>query len=420
MFDRRIPEWLRHAPTPSVRGFAVLNGCEAIARGTLTTILPLTVYDALRDTQAVSAVYFAAGLLALVTGLCVPMLTRVIPRRWTYALGCVLFALGAVLVALGGAWQVVVGLLLVTQATVVIFVCTNAYVLDHIAKAELGRYESSRLFYSALGWTVGPGLGVTLHALWPPAPFVLSAAMMGVMLAVFAVLRFGNGRLIQRARRPSPNPLTYMPRFLAQPRLVAGWLFAVLRSCGWWVYIVYMPIFAVQSGLSAQLGGWLLSATHAALFLTPVMLRWMQRHSLRHAVRTGFLCSGLLFCAATALAGWPLAAVLGLACGALFLILLDVSAGLPFLLAVRPGERTEMSAIYSSFRDVSGILTPGVAWAVLAVAPLPALFATCGLGLLSAWHLARHLHPRLGRARVTIEAARPTGQAHPAAPDPAL
>jgi MFS transporter, ACDE family, multidrug resistance protein len=28
-------------------------------------------------------------------------------------------------------------------------------------------------------------------------------------------------------------------------------------------------------------------------------------------------------------------------------------------MAVKPSERTEMAAVYSSFRDVSGILTPG-------------------------------------------------------------
>ena len=38
-----------------------------------------------------------------------------------------------------------------------------------------------------------------------------------------------------------------------------------------------------------------------------------------------------------------------------------MTGGLPFLLAVKPLQRTEMSAIYSSFRDVSGMVTPGVA-----------------------------------------------------------
>lgn len=65
-----------------------------------------------------------------------------------------------------------------------------------------------------------------------------------------------------------------------------------------------------------------------------------------------------------------------------------------------------MSAIYSSFRDVSGIVTPGVAWAVLLVSPLSGVFVAGGAGLIFAWVLARKLHPRLGHARVTVEGNR--------------
>jgi hypothetical protein len=71
-------------------------------------------------------------------------------------------------------------------------------------------------------------------------------------------------------------------------------------------------------------------------------------------------------------------------------------------MAVKPSERTEMSAVYSSFRDVSGILTPGVAWLVLLVAPLPGVFMACGAGLWLAWGIAGRLHPRLGRARIRL------------------
>ncbi len=77
-----------------------------------------------------------------------------------------------------------------------------------------------------------------------------------------------------------------------------------------------------------------------------------------------------------------------------------MSAGLPFLLAVKPSERTEMSAVYSSYRDVSGILTPGVAWLVLLLVPVAGVFAAGGAGLGLAWVLAGRLHLRLGTARV--------------------
>ncbi len=217
---------------------------------------------------------------------------------------------------------------------------------------------------------------------------------------MFFYMRMGNGKLITRAKQHPPNPLAFLGRFFQQPRLIAGWLFAVIRSCGWWAYVVYLPIFAVQNNLGNQLGGMLLSVTNAALFLSPFMLRWMQNRSVRRAVRTGFLGVAVLFSTASLTAAVPLVTVALLFTGSFFLILLDICAGLPFLMAVKPSERTEMSAIYSSFRDVSGIATPGVAWLILLAAPISGIFAAAGVAGVLAWSLAGRLHPRLGETRI--------------------
>ncbi|MGD9293787.1 MAG: MFS transporter [Roseobacter sp.] len=405
MHERRIPEWLRHAPAPSVRGFAVLAGTEAIARGILISVFPVLMYNMLGDARVVSEVYFVIGATSLLIGLLVPYLIRFVPRWWVYVFGTQMFVGGAVLATLETPGTAVAGLALTTFAVVTTFVCFNAYVLDHVAKIELGRFETSRLFYSAVGWTIGPVLGSFLYAWWRPAPFLIAASAASAMMFIFLVMRLGNGRLITRSRRAPANPFAYFGRFFAQPRLVTGWIFAVARSCGWWVYVVYLPIYAVENGLGSQLGGIALSVSNAALFFTPLMLRFMQRRSVRTAVRTGFVMSGLLFCLAGAPFGVPEMTVTLLMAGSIFLILLDVSAGLPFLLAVKPSERTEMSAIYSSFRDVSGIVTPGAAWLVLLVAPLSGVFTAGGAGLLCSWGLARKLHPRLGQARISVESA---------------
>ena len=403
MHDRRIPEWLRHAPAPSVRGFAILAGTEAIARGILISVFPLVMYKALQDAAVVSEVYFLVGVMSLCIGLLIPYLIRFVPRRWVYVTGTMMFVAGALLATVQTPVAAIAGLSLVTFAVVTTFVCFNAYVLDHVAKIELGRFEMSRLFYSALGWTAGPALGVFLYRWWQPAPFLIAALAAFAMMVIFLVMRLGNGKLIVKSRAAPANPFAYFRRFFAQPRLITGWIFAVIRSCGWWVYVVYLPIFSVQNGLGEQLGGIALSISNGALFLTPFMLRFMQRSSVRTAIRTGFLTSGLLFVLAGVLQGAPYLVVLCLMVGSFFLILLDVSGGLPFLLAVKPSERTEMSAIYSSFRDVSGIVTPGVAWMVLLVSPIAGVFVAGGAGLLSAWALAGKLHPRLGQARIAIE-----------------
>ena len=69
-------------------------------------------------------------------------------------------------------------------------------------------------------------------------------------------------------------------------------------------------------------------------------------------------------------------------------------------MAVKPSERTEMSAVYSSYRDVSGILTPGAAWLILLSAPISGIFAAAGVASLLAWGIAGRLHPRLGENRM--------------------
>ncbi len=396
MFERRIPEWLRHAPAPSVHGFAVLSAFEAVTRGILISVFPVALYDAMGDAGIISSIYFVIGITSLLTGLLVPFLNRVIPRRWMYGVGALGFVIGAFAAVIGTPEMIILALVLSSLATVVTFVCFNAYVLDYISRVELGKCETLRMFYSALGWAGGPVLGVILWGWWKPAPFLISGISALIMLGAFIYLRMGDGKLITRARHAPTNPIAYLGRFFQQPRLIAGWLFAVIRSCGWWAYVVYLPIFAVENGLGDTLGGTLLSVTNSALFLSPFMLRWMQSHSVRFAVQTGFLVCGVLFCGAGIGSAAPLSAVVLLFFGSFFLILLDICAGLPFLMSVKPSERTEMSAVYSSYRDVSGILTPGVAWLILSAVPISGIFAAAGAACFVAWGIAGRLHPRLG------------------------
>lgn len=390
--------FLTHPTTPGVQSFAVIGGIEAVVRGTTLSVYPLLMYRAFGDAVVVSQFYFGVGVLSLLTALMVPLLTRAMPRRWVYTLGMGLYLLSAVFGILGGQLTAL-ALLCNAMAAAAAFVCYNAYVLDNVAKPDLGRLETLRLFYGGIGWAAGPALGVALVPFWHGAPFVIVAVAGSAMMATFWWMRMGNGRVIARAKAASTNPVVYLQRFFSQPRLVAGWFFAVMRSCGWWVFIVYVGIFAVESGLGETVGGISTSLANLGLFIAPLMLRWMQARSVRQAVRTGFLCCALCFALGTLVSPWPWATVAVLMLGALFLVLLDICGGLPFLMSVKPSERTEMSAVYSSFRDVSGILTPGVAWLVLQVAPLPWVFAAFGVGMLAAWAIAGRLHPRLGQPR---------------------
>lgn len=399
MFSQRSPLYLTHAPAIGVRHFATIAGVEAGFRGILVSVMPLLMYEALVDERIMSAVYLLVGVLSLITGLMLPWLTRLLPRRWAFTLAGALYVTGCAVAVLGTKWSAPLALLLNAMGTVIFTICLSAYVLDYIEREDLGRNESMRMLFGAPSWTLGPVLGVMLRNWWAPLPFIVAAGFAVAMVAVFWYFRLGNGKQIQRAHGPAPNPLSYLGRFFRQPRLIGGWLFATIRSCGWWVYIVYLPVFCIQSGLGESVAGMALSLSNAALFTTPLMLRVVQRLSVRVALRTGFAWCAALFLLAWPLAPWPWLAVGALFAASVGLVLLDVCAGLPFLMAVKPSERTEMAAVYSSFRDVSGILTPLVAGMILFAAPVAAVFGACGLGMASAVGIAQRLHPRLGMPR---------------------
>ena len=395
MYGNRNPSVVHHIAVPGVKAFAILSALESAARGILISVLPIAMYRVFADAKLVSEVYFLVGVISLVTALLVPWLGRFVPRRWMYTVSALVFILGAGAGALSDSWILALGLGLMTLSVVVMTVCFNAYVMDYITRAKLGESETLRLFYSGAAWTIGPFLGIWLMGIWRPAPFILSALAASCLLITFWLLRLGNGKAISQARIRPPNPFAYLHRFVRQPRLVAGWTFAVIRSCAWWVYVVYLPIYAIENGYSEQLGGILLSISNAFLFFTPLMLKGM-RGRVRKAVILGFTASGILFLAASFNIIGPALTIGLLVSGSMFLILLDMSAGLPFLMAVRPSERTEMAAVYSTYRDVSGVLTPGTASLLLIFGPLQFIFSATAIGLIGCAWLATKLHPNLG------------------------
>lgn len=396
---RYQPVLLKFASTPKLQHFALLAGMEAAVRGTLISTIPIAVYDAFGSAQNLSTVYFTAGVVTLFWGLMVPRLTQIWPRRWVYSGGCLLYLVAMALFLLGHAWSVQIAILTMSMATVTCFVCFNAYVLDYVPRADLGRTQSLQMVYAAAPWAIGPMSGVYMRHLWAPLPFLVAGCFAVALLTVFWFLRLGSGKQIARAKGPALNPLAYLGRFFKQPRLIAGWLFAVIRSCGWWVYVVYVPVFCIEAGLGDKLGGFMLSTSNATLLLSPFMAAWVRRRSVRFAMRRALAYCAILFCAATLFAPLPWLTVICLFLGSFGLVMLDVAGGLPFMMSVKPSERAEMAAVYSSFRDVSGIVTPGAAWLVLLVAPLSFIFAASGLAFAGAFAVAGQLHPRLGALR---------------------
>lgn len=204
---------------------------EAFARTVLLAVIPLQALRLMGDAQQVSTVYFVAGLIGVLASLTIPWLVRRIRRRTVLSFGILSMIFSAVMFGMQEPAALVVGLAFQAFATTSIAITLNLYVMDHIARREMNRFEPFRMFLSASAWAIGPWLGVWLAVNASQyAAFGVSAGASLVMLAFFWFLRITDNPAVASAPLRSPNPLRYLPRFFAQPRLRLSWFLAFGRS----------------------------------------------------------------------------------------------------------------------------------------------------------------------------------------------
>jgi hypothetical protein len=95
----RHPMWLGGVGRPGAATFALLFTLESVARATIATVIPLQAYAALQSSRAVSLMFTCVGLAGLIGSLFIPLLIRLVPRRWVYSLGALCLVAAAALFA---------------------------------------------------------------------------------------------------------------------------------------------------------------------------------------------------------------------------------------------------------------------------------------------------------------------------------
>ena len=393
----RHPVWIQRVSRPGAEAFAILFAVESLSRALLATVIPLQAYALLKDAQAVSLLFFAVSLAGLCGTFAVPWLVRKSARRFVYSAGALLLAAAPALLAADTITGQSAGMILRVLAVVTLTICLNLYIMDYIARRDFSRSEPMRVFYSAGAWTVGPALGVFLGIhVSPLAPFIASTVCALALLAYFWLLRMAESPALRQPAGPTPGPLMNIKRYTSQPRLNLAWLVSVSRNAWWSLFFIYVPIYAVHSGLGEFAGGLIVSTGMALMFSLPIWGAVFRRVGMRTLLLAGFATSAASTLGAALFMNAPFAAVTLLLVAALAMVSLDAIGNMPFMLAVRPRERAEMTTVYSTYRDAAEILPPGIFSALLKVFDLPAVFVAGGIAMVAAAGLCRRLHPRLG------------------------
>jgi predicted MFS family arabinose efflux permease len=384
--------WRRAVTRPGAGVFALMFALESLARAVLAGLIPLQAYTILKAARDVSLTYFAVSLSAFCISFAIPAFIRRFRRRWVYTAGVVMLIASAAALATASLPGQLAGMLLRSVAAANLNVTLSLYVLDYIRKRELVRSEPFKLAMSAASWATGPGIGVYLYSrVGHGSAEALSAAASAILLAYFWYLRMRENPAVAAATRPAPNPLLSVRRFLAQPRLRLAWLITFSRSCWWAMFFVYPSIYMVQSGKGELAGALLLSAGNAVLFGAILVGRLAERRGIRPLIIAAFIGAGSLTLAAALCYRWPWIVAGLLLAGALNVMVLDGLGNIPFLRAVRPWERPQMTTVFRTYIDLSDLLPAALYSVLLSFFDIRAVFCAAGLWMLASAAIARYL-----------------------------
>ncbi len=395
MFDRR-PAALLVVSGRAGESFARLNALEGIARSLLVGVIPLLAFELLGSKELVTRTYLVASILTLAITLNFAALERLLERRWVMTLGvsCALTAM--VILVLGNSLIITLGVGLQQASASLFSVCLSLYIMDYIGRQELIYTETRRMLYTGIAWLIGPILGLWLwedFTRW--SPFGLSAIAALGTLAYFWYLRLGHEGAIRKARSHPVNVLRIIPRYFQQrPLRIAYWI-TLTRSIFWMTLFVYGPIYVVEANLPVWIAGGLLSMSSALLLISPFIRRLASRLGTRFIIACALVLTGgsmltlyligeprpigLLFWMSASLGG----------------VSLDVLGNIPFMRMVKPRERTEMTMIFSTWREGSQLLTPLLVSMVMLVAPFEFFYLLLALLLFGAAIKATFLPRRL-------------------------
>lgn len=376
-------------------GLARLSGLEGFARAVVSGVIPVIALQALGTKQAVSLTFLVGGALALAVTLSLGTIERLLQRRWAMTLGMALLVTAAGLNLVDGP-AFALGIGFRAAAASVFSVLLSLFIMDFISRRSLTRNESRRMVYVGTAWLIGPSLGLWLAANYGRgAPLALSAAAATLAIAYFWRLRMGSDPVLMAPASTAVNPLAAIPRYFEQRYLRIAYAITTCRSMFWVAIFIYGPIYVADAGLPVWVSGVMLSAVSGFLWLSPLVRIGAERFGTRRVIVAGFVVLATALFGLAALGDERVEGVALWVIAALGASALDVVGNIPFMRTVRPRERVPMTAVFSTWREVSTLLTPATAATVLVVAPFEVFYLIlAGLASATAW-AATYLPRRL-------------------------
>ncbi len=367
----------------------------ASARAVLLSVLPLKALSLMGNAQLVSVLFFMVSACGVAVSLSVPMILQRTGLHRCFLLSVFAMVASVVLLWTEAVWSFAAGMVLHVFGITSMEVVLSLYIMQRIPRRQLPEFEPLRMVSAIVALSIGPWLGVYLQsrvADW--LPYLIAIGGTVATLIYFRWLGLQQMSLPERLL-PAGNPLRHIGRFFLQPRLRLAWGLILTRSSWWMMFIIYTPIYARESGLGELMGAAIVSIGSAWTLTLPFWGWFARRYSLRRLMYMGFTVAAGMSLLVFAASGTPTVAIVLLAFAALGATMLDGSGHVLFLRAVHPLERSEMTGVFQTYRDVANLAVPGFFAVLLKFFALPVIFVGAAGWMLVGTFFSRYIPRRM-------------------------
>ena len=365
------------------------------ARAVLLSVLPLKALSLMGNAQLVSVLFFMVSACGVAVSLSVPTILQRIGLHRCFLLSVFAMVASVVLLWTEAMWSFAAGMVLHVFGVTSMEVVLSLYIMQRIPRRQLPEFEPLRMVSAIVALSIGPWLGVYLQsrvADW--LPYLIAIGGTVATLIYFRWLGLQQMSLPERLL-PAGNPLRHIGRFFLQPRLRLAWGLILTRSSWWMMFIIYTPIYARESGLGELMGAAIVSIGSAWTLTLPFWGWFARRYSLRRLMYMGFTVAAGMSLLVFAVSGTPTVAIVLLAFAALGATMLDGSGHVLFLRAVHPLERSEMTGVFQTYRDVANLAVPGFFAVLLKFFALPVIFVGAAGWMLVGTFFSRYIPRRM-------------------------
>ena len=359
----------------------LLYGLENLPRAFVVTIIAYDVLRLMGNEAMASFLLALVAIASLLVTLNAGKLIRMMTRKWVFTLAVAALAAAGLLTMSQDPILFSLGLFCRNAGAGLTLVILSLYVLDFVPTEDLAQAESRRLVFAGGVWMVGPPLGVYVwQTFGPTVAYALTVPAAVLLLAVFWALRLREADNVDPEPTRQPvNTVAVLRHYFQDSNLTIAYFIAVTRSVYFVAVFTYVPMYIVGAGLDEALGGYFISASTLSLFVGPFLTRFVPRIGVRRLIMGAFVFAAFCLIVAGSLTREQAWLVVGLILlSTLSATVLDVVGNLPFMRLVQPEERTAMSVVFYTWRDVSFALTPLFGGVIIALGGIESIFVALG------------------------------------------